>query len=61
MDLSVRRLRALLAGGEAYPDATRWLVTLDPSPPRRLPDTVKLGGRAQLAARRLVILTRAAP
>ena len=35
-----RELRALQAGGKAYPDATRWLVTLDSSPPRRLPDSV---------------------
>ena len=41
-----RELRALLAGGEAYPDATRWLVTLDPSPPRRLPDSVNWASAA---------------
>ena len=41
-----RELRALQAAGEAYPDATRWLVTLDPSPPRRLPDSVNWAAAA---------------
>ena len=35
-----RELRALLAAGALYRDAGRWLITLDPSPPRRLPDDV---------------------
>ena len=35
-----RELRALQAAGELHRDASRWLVTLDPSPPRRLPEGV---------------------
>ena len=35
-----RELRALHAAGAVYQDASRWLVTLDPSPPRRLPEGV---------------------
>ena len=35
-----RELRALQAAGAVYQDASRWLVTLDPSPPRRLPENV---------------------
>ena len=35
-----REMRALQAAGARYRDASRWLVTLDPSPPRRLPDGV---------------------
>ena len=35
-----RELRALQAAGAVYQDASRWLVTLDPSPPRRLPEAV---------------------
>ena len=35
-----RELRALQAAGAVYRDASRWLVTLDPSPPRRLPEGV---------------------
>ena len=35
-----RELRALQAAGSVYQDASRWLVTLDPSPPRHLPEGV---------------------
>ena len=35
-----RELRALQAAGAAYPEASRWLVTADPSPPRLLPEGV---------------------
>jgi hypothetical protein len=35
-----RELRSLQAAGALYRDASLWLITLDPSPPRRLPDGV---------------------
>ena len=35
-----RELRALQAAGSLYRNARRWLITLDPSPPHRLPEGV---------------------